>query len=401
MPQYHHVESGEFDQTIESRGGTSWSAQVGRGFVVPVLKAGWRQGSTVALSMFFIMAVFAFSRPNVYTAKASFLPPSGGSKMGALASELSLLGGGTGILPQKSSGDTYIGLLGSRTLADKLIARFHLMDVYKVRKQSVAESILAARSNFELGVRDGIITVKVTDRNAERAKDLANAYLDELHSLNGELAITEAAQRRLFFEQQLQKEKNNLADAEVALRQVQERTGLIAPLGQTQVEVQAITQMRAAISSREATLAGLRASATDQNRAVVRLRNEIANLQRQLTSLQAGVETSGPAGVAQTKVPQAEMEYVRRERDVKYHEALFEALAKQYESARLDESHDAPVLQVVDYAIVPDTKSGPPRVLLLGTGLVLGVLLGATYTLLRDRSWMQEAGPQSSDGQIG
>jgi uncharacterized protein involved in exopolysaccharide biosynthesis len=90
------------------------------------------------------------------------------------------------------------------------------------------------------------------------------------------------------------------------------------------------------------------------------------------------------------------MEYVRRERDVKYHEALFEMLAKQYESARLDESHDAPVLQVLDYAVVPDTRSGPPRTLMLGVGAVLGVLLGVTYALMRDKSWLRAASSRTS-----
>ncbi len=311
--------------------------------------------------------------------------------MSALAGQLSLLSGSLGLASQKSPAETYITLLGSRTLADKLIDRFHLMDAYKVRKRSVAEAILAGQSKFELGARDGVITVKVTDRSAEHARDLANAYLDELHGMTAEFAVTEASQRRLFFEQQLQREKDRLADAEVALRQVQETTGLIAPTGQTQMELQTIAQTRAAISSRQAALAGLRASATDQNRAVVRLSDEIADLRRQLSRLEDGGGTDGSRSVPVAKVPQAEMEYVRRERDVKYHEELFEVLAKQYESARLDESHDAPVLQVVDYAVAPDTKSGPRRGLIGGASCVLGILLGALYTLIRDRSWMSPA----------
>jgi uncharacterized protein involved in exopolysaccharide biosynthesis len=353
-----------------------------------VLKSDWRRFGTIALGTVALVAAFAFGKPDVYTASASFLPPAGSSNMGALASELSLLSGSTGLLPQKNSGDTYVGILSSRRVADKMTARFHLKDYYKVRKQSVAEAILASRSQFEVGVRDGIITLKVTDRDPVLAKDIANAYLDELHAATGELALTEAAQRRMFFEQQLQKEKDRLADAEVALRQVQERTGAIAPSGQTQLEVQTIAQMRAAISSRQAALAGLRASSTDQNPGVIQLRNEIADLQRQLISLQENVRATGGKSDPQARVPEAEMEYVRRERDVKYHEGLFEMLSKQYESARLDEAHDAPVLQVLDYAAVPDTKSGPRRTLMLGVGAVLGLLLGATYSLVRDRSWM-------------
>ncbi len=375
----------------ETGGSTPWSSEARRVDLASagkVLKAGWRRASLIALGTIAVVAVVAFSRPNIYTAKSSFLPPSGGSSMGALAGELTLLSGSAGLLPQRNTGDTYIGILSSSTLADKLIERFHLMDYYKVRKQSVAEAILASQSKFELGVRDGIITVKVTDRSPELARDIANAYLDELHALTGGLAITEAAQQRLFFEQQLQQEKDRLAEAEVALRQVQESTGLVAPSGQTQVELQTIAQTRAQISGRQVELAGLRASATDQNRAVIRLHNEIADLQGQLARLEQGGGKGDATVVPAAKVPQAEMEYVRRERDVKYHEALFDMLAKQYEAARLSESHDAPVLQVLDRAKVPDTKSGPPRTLMLVASLILGVLLGVAYVLVRDRSWM-------------
>jgi capsule polysaccharide export protein KpsE/RkpR len=291
----------------------------------------------------------------------------------------------------KNSGDLYVAILGSTSIAEKLISRFDLMHVYKVKKESAAVKILASRSSFEAGLRDGIVTLRITDRSPERARDLAAAYLDELHNTNDRLALTEAAQRRLFFEQQITKEKDNLANAEVELKKVEERTGLIAPAGQTSIELETIAQTRAAIASREVQLAALRQSSTDQNPDVVRLRSEIADLQGQLANLEQGGGQAKSAVTPKSRVPELELEYIRQQREVKYHEALFEMIAKQYEAARLDESHDAPVLQVLDYATLPDTKSGPPRLIMMIAGFLLGIMFGTALVLIQNRTSIMAA----------
>lgn len=370
--------------------------------VLRTLMRNGRQLGIVAFTTLLIALAVAFILPNTYTATASFIPPQGNSGgLGSIASQLSSIGVGAGLGGVKNNGDLYVGMLGSQTVAARLVSRFRLMDVYKVKKQSSAMKGLALHSTFEAGVRDGIVTVKVTDRSPERARDLANAYMEELHNITDRLAIGEAAQRRQFFEQQLVREKDHLADAEVALKQVQEKTGLVSPSGQTQVGIATIAQTRAAIASRQVQLAGLRFSATDKDPEVVRLHDEIAELQNQLTSLQKGAGASSSVDVPSSKVPQVELELIRQEREVKYHEALFELISKQYEAARLDESHDAPILQVLDFATVPDTKSGPPRKAIVLLGFFLGTLLGVLYVLITDQGWKSSTSysrPSDMDG---
>jgi uncharacterized protein involved in exopolysaccharide biosynthesis len=334
-----------------------------------------------------LMAIVAFLvlKPT-YTAEAVFLPPQNtpGSSMSQLASQLGSLGAMGMLGGLKSPGDVYLGILGSRTITDSLISRFDLQDVYKTKKLSDAEKVLRSNSKFVSG-KDTLITILVKDHDPKRAADLANGYLDALYEQNGRLALTEAAQRRLFFEEQLQREKNALADAEVQLKTTQEQTGLISPGGQAQVEIEAIAQLRAQIASREVTLGSLRQAATDQNPEVVRLQTEISGLQNQLQRLQNDNPKFQPGNVQPptAKVPQLALEYVRRQREVKYHEVLFDLIARQYEAARLDESRESPVLQIVDRAIVPDKKSGPSRTLLVLGGAFLGAFLGAVWVLFR------------------
>jgi tyrosine-protein kinase Etk/Wzc len=342
-----------------------------------------------------IIVVYGLMQPT-YTAEAVFLPPqtSPGSSMSQLASQLGSLGAIGGLAGLKSPGDVYLGILGSRTIADELIQRFDLQKVYKTKKLSSAEKTLKSNSKFVSG-KDTLVTISVSDHDPKRAAALANGYLDVLHEQNGRLALTEASQRRLFFEQQLEREKDSLANAEVELKKTQEQTGLIMPGGQAQVEIEAIAQIRAQITSRQVELAALKQSSTEQNPAVIRLQTEIAGLQQQLQKMQNDTAQRQPGTVQlpTAKVPELALEYVRKQREVKYHEVLFELIARQYEAARLDESREAPLLQIVDHAVVPDGKSGPPRTLLILASGLFGAFVGMIWAGLKYFAFTLEQDP--------
>lgn len=328
-------------------------------------------------------AMLALLLPPYYTATASFISPSSAASGSAgLAASLSALGA-SGLLGGKSSADLYIGILKSRAVANRMIDRFDLMKVYRKRKKSFAQKALAKATSFESDIKSPIISISVRDYDPVRARDMANAYLEELRLASGGLAVTESSQRRLFYEQRLSREKDDLANAEVALKQSQEATGLIAPAGQMNAEVQAIAQLRAEIAGREVRLAALRESATGQNSALVALKAEIGDLQAHLQRMENGQDVKHLEGISAFRAPGLELEYIRKAREVKYHEALFEIIARQYEAARLDEANNPPVLQVLDTAILPDARSGPPRTIILAVGLVLGFLGSSAWILFQ------------------
>ncbi len=333
-----------------------------------------------------ITAVVVLLMRPTYTAQASFLPPNSmASGSSSLMSQLGALGAGSGALSSlRDPTLLYVGILSSRSVADDLIRRFDLAKVYETKKLSQTERVLRAHTEFVSG-KDTIITVSVEDHDPKRAADLANAYLSALQSQNDHLALTEASQRRLFFGQQLEKEKNLLADAEVELARSQSETGMIQPGGQARLQLETIAQTRADIASREIQLAAMSQAATEQNPDVIRIRSEIAGLKVQLNRLE---NSSGQGGVGSVQVPTSKVPalmliYVRKARDVKYHEALYDLLLRQYEGAKLEESRSAPLVQVVDSAVVPDTKSGPKRSLWTGLAAVVGGLFGLVWVLLR------------------
>ena len=323
--------------------------------------------------------------PVSYSAEAVILPPQQQqSSLSAFAA--GALGGlaGSGMASQlglKSPADLYVGLLGSRTIADNVIKNFHLQDVYHKKLISETRKDLAKHVSFSSG-KDSLIKITAEDHDPQRAADLANAFVDELYRQNSRLAITDAAQRRLFFEQQLSGEKDALANAETALKNTQQSTGMLAPGGQAEALIRAAAQIKAEIVSREVQLMGMRSFATDENPHLQVLEQEIKGFKSQL----AGLEASGQSGLgvefSAGKLPQASLEYIRKFRDMKYHETLYELLAKQYEAARIDEARQAPMIQVVDRAAVPDKKTWPPRGVFTLAAAVAGLLAACGWVLV-------------------
>ena len=279
--------------------------------------------------------------PNWYTATAKILPPQQGqSNAVAILGQLgALTGGASAALGVKNPSDIFVAMLKSRTVADKLIKQFNLQDVYDSAFMSDARKILTENTAIAAG-RDGVITVEIDDRDPKRAAAMANAYIKELETLTLSLAVSEAGQRRLFYESQLQKAKQDLANAEIALQRLQEQTGIINPIGQAGLSVSAAAGLRAQITAKEVQISTFRSFATNQNPDLFRREKELEGLRAQLAKTGKSSTEKGDVLVGIGKVPGASIEFIKKYRDVKYYETLFELLAKQYEIAKIDEAKD-------------------------------------------------------------
>lgn len=322
--------------------------------------------------------------PNIYTATAQILPPQTQSSTSALLGQLSALSGAVGqSLGVKNPNDTYVAMLNSRSVADNLIGRFQLMKVYDRKFQSDTRKDLAKATSIYSG-KDGIISVQVDDEEPKRAAALANGYIEELQKLTQTLAVTEASQRRLFFEKQLANAKQSLADAEVALKSVQEKTGLIQLTGQTEGIIRSAAEIKAQIATKEVMLGSMRTFATASNPDYIRIQQELVGLRAQLKKVEQGLNAGGgDISVPTSKVPEVGLDYVRKVRDVKYYETIFELLAKQFELAKIDEAKQSSLIQVLDTAIEPDRKTRPARGLIVIITAVATMILAIVFVFAR------------------
>jgi len=203
-----------------------------------------------------LATIVSFLLPNRFTATTIILPPQQNSSsaialLGQLGSAnplASLAGSGLGL---KNPNDLQVAMLKSRTVEDAMIDRFNLMARYRELRKSDARKAFEKVTDIENGIKDGLIRISVTDKDPSRAAEMANAYVDEYKKLSATIAVTEASQRRLFFEQQLVQAKENLADAEEALKRTQQKTGLIQLDGQARAVIESVAQLRGQMAAKE------------------------------------------------------------------------------------------------------------------------------------------------------
>ncbi|HET7206094.1 MAG TPA: Wzz/FepE/Etk N-terminal domain-containing protein [Terriglobales bacterium] len=333
-------------------------------------------------------AALALLIPNRYTATTQILPPQQTRSMVAsLMGQLAGLGP-VAQLAQKDLGlknpnDLYVGMLRSRSVEDSLIGRFDLLSVYKRRRVSDARRDLERASRIELK-KEGLVSISVEDKDRRRAPQIANAYVEELRKLTQQLAINEAGQRRIFFEQQIKLAQGNLVEAEQALKETEQKTGVIQLDNQAKAIIESVVKLRAAIAAKEVELRAMRLSSTEQNPDLMLLEQQLYGMRAQLSRLEGRGNAPGNLQLPAGTVPEAGLEYVRKLRDLKYAEAIWELLAKEYEAARLDEAKSSSVIQVIDIAVEPDRKSFPPRSWIVGIAALLAFMGSTAYVLLAE-----------------
>lgn len=341
----------------------------------------------IAGAAFLLGVVLAFALPVRYTATTKLMPPQQTQSSASLMmSQLTAAGGGSlaalagGSLGLKSPNDIYIGLLTSRTVADSIISRFDLTKEYKARDMTEARKELADFTQVT-SEKNGFISVSVTDKNKKRAAAMANAYTDELRSLTKTLAVTEASQRRLFYEDQLKQAKDALIVAELAFQHVQQDKGLVQLDAQAKAMIEGLAALRAQVAAKQVEVQALRSYSTERNPDLELAERELATLQEEVGRMEQRNHSSGSVELGLQDVPGAGMEYLRADHEVRYRQALFDLLIKQYDAARLDEAKDAAIIQVVEPAIEPDRRSSPKRALIILLFAIAGIFAGSLTVL--------------------
>ena len=341
---------------------------------------------------FLIGIIVSLLLPVSYTATTKIMTPQQTQPSATLLmSQLALnstvtnpLAGATGGgLSLRNPNELYLGLLASRPVADGIIAEFGLFGVYHAKNMTAARKALADRT-IVTSEKSTLIAISVTDTDKKRAAAIANAYPEQLRDLTKNLAVTEASQRRLFYEDRLKDAKADLVNAELTFQQIQKQKGLVQLDAQTKALITSLADLHAEVADKEVQLQALRSYSTEQNPEVQLLESQLSSLQNQTAKLEerSGAPESG--GLDLADVAGAGADYLRAEHELEYRQALFDLLLKQYDAARWDESRNAAVIQVVEEAIPPDTKSAPRRTLIVLVFTAFGLLGAWLYILGRN-----------------
>lgn len=324
-----------------------------------------------------------------FTAATVVLPPQ--QQQSLAASALSSLGGLAGLAGAAAGGvksplDQHVALLQSTTVADRMIDRFKLAEVYDKELRSDVRKKFWTNLRVAAGRRDGLLTIEVDDREPKRAAEMANAMVDEFRRITSEIAITEAQQRKVFFEKHLVETKDRLTRAQLALQQTGLSSGAIK--AEPKAAAEAYAKLRAEYTAAEVRLQAMSTNLTPSAPEVMQQRGLVSGLKAQLDRVERdiGQAAEGKDG----KDSEAGANYISRYRDYKYQETLFELFAKQFEMAKVDEGREGGLIQVVDVAQVPDRKSKPKRAFIAaGVSVAVGLLM----LIL---AWLRASAPQDA-----
>jgi capsule polysaccharide export protein KpsE/RkpR len=332
----------------------------------------------------------AFVIPKRYESTARIMPPessgSGTALLGALAGRAlggEVLGGlAASLLGEHNTGALFIDLLRSGTVTDKLIDRFQLQSVYHKRYKVDAGKVLARRTKIEMDKKSGVITITVTDTSPQRARDLAQGYLDELNIIVNRTSTSSARRERMFIESRLTSVRAELDRAQVALSNFSSKTLTVDLREQTRATVDAAAKLEGELVATQGELTSLREIYGDQNVRVKAAEARASNLRTELAKM-GGSSVANPADSADAsdssspsggaggltypplrELPRLAVPYANLYRTVRVQETVFELLAQQFEIAQIQEAKDVPVLSVIDSPGIPEKKSFPPRLIL-------------------------------------
>jgi tyrosine-protein kinase Etk/Wzc len=345
--------------------------------VVSKTKQEWRIFvACVCLGMLATMA-YLYLTPRKYVSSSTILPPQ--QQQSATANALAQIGAiSGGSVAMKSPDEMYVALLRSRTLQERLIEKYSLRARYG--KSSITKTRRALNDKLVITTdkKAGLITIDFEDVDAAFSAKMNNSMVEELRKLLKGLAVTEAQQRRTFYEIQLDKSKANLSKAEISFRTAQSENGLVVSQALAEAGIKESAQIKANIAMREVELKVLSQHFTDQHPQVVALHAEIEELSRQLDKLLSG-------GGASSRNVEKNLKAVEAYRNMKVQEAILELLIKQLENARADEAKEGPILQQIDIAVPPDEYSKPNIPTVLAIGLAGSMLIGVLASLSKRR----------------
>jgi len=341
-----------------------------------------------------VAVVLSLVWPKSYTATVTLLPPDQNSSLetmmaaqmgGAIGSLASMAGSSLGL---KNPNDMYVSLLRGQTVEDAMVQRYGLMQEFHQKYVSSARKVLDGRTTIDSGAKDGLIRISVEDADPHRSAELANGFVEQFRNLSEHLAITAAARRRLFFEQQLGQAQEKMTAAEEALKEMQQKSGLIEINSQSRALIESAAALQAQVSAKEVEIQSMETFATGQNAQLIQAKEELASLQAQLEKLGGTAADPDSLIIPKGAVSKDNLEYVRKLRNVKFGEEVYMIIDRQYELAKLDEAKEGPLVQVVDPALPPDLRSSPKRGLMVVVMTFFG-FWSALFFVYGQYSWQR------------
>lgn len=339
-----------------------------------------------------IAVAVAFMLPSEYTAHVAIATPQSSSSVSPATwdsskdsdKDDSIHWLDKAMPPRKNNNAMYVAMLRSRPVEDAVIQRFSLQSEYRTSSPEETRAAFERHAGINGSADDGLIRLTVIDRDPTRAAEIANGYADQFRSVSQHLALTEASHRRQLFQNQLEKTNSDLKAAEDAFQKTRLATGALQFDEKFLAIIESAARLRAQIVAKQLQIEAMRGYAREDDPALTLAQTQLDGLEGNFDSLvKAKKDASGDALLKKRAASAAELEYLRKLRDVKFNQATSYLLARHLELARIDETRADASIHVVAPAVVPGESSSPHRAFIVVGGIAGGLTLGIMLALLQ------------------
>lgn len=342
-------------------------------------------GVVVSLTLWIVL-------PRKYDSTVRLMPPES-SNSGSLLGMM-MGGGGTAASPMlglaasmlgaKTTGDLYVDILQGPSVLDPIIKKFQLQKEYRAKYVEDARKQLVARTSVDTNRKSGVITITVRASSQAKAQAMAEAYADQLDTVIRQVSNTSARRERIFLENRLKAVKVELDDSSRKLADFASKNVALDIPEQAKATLTAAARGQAELIAAQSELEGLRQIYTDNNYRVRALEARIGELKQQVDVQQKGESRPDSMMSWIRKLPQLGVQWTEYYRTATIDEAVYEALTKQYEMAKVQEAKETTSVSVLDPPSWPEKKSYPKGSYFLLAGLFLAMLGGCSYIVGTD-----------------
>lgn len=347
-----------------------------------------------------ITAMLSLTIPKTFTAKTTILPPiekGEGFGLSSLIGNLPLAQLGLSSVSEETY--TFIAILNSRTVMEAVAEKFNLMELYGA--ENMEQTVKALRENVNVEINEdatiglsasaqtGFLSSEDNENEARKlARDIANAFIEELERVNSRLKTEKARNNRIFIEKRYRQNLADLQKAENELRRFQETHGVIAMTEQTEAAIQAAAELKARITVKEIEVAVLSQYVSSSHTDLTRAKSELNELKIKFDEMKTGKnydfsndqidKYDSKLFFPLNEVPELGLQYIRLYREVTLQQKILEFLLPQYEQAKIQEAKDTPTVQVLDEAIIPIKRAKPKRAIMV----ILAGLLSIGFSII-------------------
>ena len=304
---------------------------------------------------------------------------------GGMGNLLSLAGGGTG---SGTNAALAVKLGTSRTVVDRIAEEFNLMEIYGIQSKfpiTALREIIRNNLKIETDGKTGTLEISYEDINRELAAAVVNQFVKILEEAFGAIDQNSNRTQKKLLEQKIIDVDRQMEVLQEDILEFQRNNNVMDAETMAVEMTKNLMEVKTKITMGEAVLNSLRERLPREDPSLLLKELEVEELRKVLSALERGGESGTLPSIA--VLPRLAMHLEEKTRLLEAHAQLYASLLQQYELVKLQEGGTIPTFQVIEYAEVPEMKSGPSRgklcMIFSLTALFLSILI-AFFKEFRD-----------------